>query len=69
MLTAFLQVYSESSEQKAEQGDVENMQFSGKRCRREFEVSNKAAAHIADANRSEWQLLKKSVQGRKSSTG
>lgn len=52
ILAIFLQVYSERSEQKAEQGDVENMQFGGKRCSREFEVSNKAAVHIADANRS-----------------
>lgn len=68
MLAAFLQVYRERSEQKAERGDVENMQFSGKRCSREFEVSNKAAVHTADANQSKWQLLKKSVHGRKSST-
>lgn len=32
MLTVFLQVYSESSEQKAERGDVETMQLGGERC-------------------------------------
>lgn len=67
MLTAFLQVYSESSEQKAEQGDVENTQFGGERCGREFEVSNKATVDMAGANRSEWQLLERSVQIRKNS--